>query len=119
MAFPKIKLCWNGSRVEADWHLGLFGFYTRGTHGSRLRGIVITLRGVLAWLAGLAFVAYFTGALALWLWLDRRPYNYVTYADLIFPTRWSEIEKLRGKAMIDEGMDDINARKWEIGRAHV
>ena len=115
MAFPKIKLCWNGSRVEADWHLGLFGFYTRGTHGSRLRGIVITLRGVLAWLAGLAFVAYFTGALALWLWLDRRPYNYVTYADLIFPTRWSEIEKLRGKAMIDEGMDVINARKWGAG----
>lgn len=115
MAFPKIKLCWNGSQVEADWHLGLFGVYTRGLAGGRLRGIVISGRGVLAWCAGLAVVAYFTGALALWFWLERRPYNYVTYADLILPTRWSGIEKLRGQALIAEGQEDIKARKWSEG----
>ncbi|CAM2775306.1 hypothetical protein [Rariglobus hedericola] len=115
MALPKVKLCWNGKRVEADWHLGLFGFYTRGTSGSRLQGIVISGRGLLAWLAGLAVVAYFTGAAALWFWLDRRPYNYVSYTDLVLPTRWSGIEKLRGQALIAEGMDDIKARKWSEG----
>lgn len=40
MALPKLKLCWNGSRVEADWHLGLFGIYTRGSEGGRPRGVV-------------------------------------------------------------------------------
>jgi hypothetical protein len=115
MAFPKFKFCWDGSRVEADWHLGLFGVYTRGIAGGRLRGVVISGRGVLTWMGGLAVVAYFTGAAALWFWLDRRPYNYVTYADLILPTRWGEIQKLRGKAMIAEGMDDIKARRWGAG----
>lgn len=115
MAFPKIKFCWNGSRVDADWHLGLFGTYSRGISGGRLRGIVISGRGLLAWIGALAVVAYFTGAAALWFWLDRRPYNYVTYADLILPTRWSEIQTLRGKAMVAEGMDDIKAQKWGAG----
>ncbi|MDF3057437.1 MAG: hypothetical protein K0R17_1652 [Rariglobus sp.] len=115
MAFPKIKLCWNGARVEADWHLGLFGIYTRGNPGGRLRGIVISGRGVLAWLAGLAVVGYFTGAAALWFWLDRRPYNYVTYTDLILPTRWSGIQKLRGQALVAEGLADIKERKWGTG----
>lgn len=115
MAFPKIKFCWNGSRVEADWHLGLFGIYARGLAGGRLRGIVISGRGVLAWLCGLTVVAYFTGAAALWFWLERRPYNYVTYADIILPTRWSGIQKLRGQALVAEGLDDIKARNWGPG----
>lgn len=115
MAFPKIKLCWNGSKVAADWHLGLFGTYARGGGTSRLRGIVISLRGVLAWLAALAVVAYFTGAAALWFWLDRRPFNHVTYADLVLPTRWQGVQALRGQALIDEGLADIEARKWSEG----
>lgn len=116
MALPKIRLCWKRSRVEADWHLGLFGFtvQTRSS-GHRTHGLAITMCGLLAWLAGLAVVAYFTGAAALWFWLDRRPYNYVTYADLIVPTRWHSIEGLRGKALIAEGKDDIKARKWGAG----
>jgi hypothetical protein len=117
MTIPKIKLCWNGSRVEADWYLGLFGIYTRGSEGGRLRGLVISVRGLLAWLAGLTTLAYFSGALALWFWLDRRPHNYVTYADLILPTRWSGIQKLRGKALVAEGMDDIKARQWSAALA--
>ncbi len=117
MALPKLKLCWNGSRVEADWYFGLFGIYTRGSEGGRLRGVIISGRGLLAWLGGVAFVAYFTGAAALWFWLDRRPYNYVTYADLILPTRWSGIQALRGQALVAEGMDDIKAREWGAGLA--
>jgi cellulose synthase operon protein C len=115
MAFPKIKLCWKPAAIEADWHLGLFGTYARGGGTSRLRGWVVSLRGLSIWLGALAFAAYFSGAAALWFWLDRRPYNYVGYTDLILPTRWSNIEKLRGRALIAEAKDDLNARKWGAG----
>ena len=117
MAFPKLRLSWTGSRIEADWHLGLFGVYTRGSHGGRLRGVVISVRGLLAWMAGLAVIAYFTGALALLLWFGRHPYNKITYADLILPTRWSHVQKLRGQALVAEGLDDIKARRWSSGIA--
>lgn len=116
MKLPKIKLCWNGSRVHADWRLGLFGGYARSPGGRRI-GWVISLRGVLAWLSGLLVLGYFAGALALWVVLERRPYNYVTYTDLILPTRWSGIEKLRGQAQIAEGLDDIKAKRWGAGVA--
>ena len=116
MALPKLKLCWNGKRVDADWHLGLFGFYARNT-GGRSRGLVFSGRGLLAWLSMLAVVAYFTGAAALCLWLGRRPYNNITYVDLILPTRWSGIQKLRGQALVAEGLDDIKARRWGSGLA--
>lgn len=115
MALPKIKLCWNGSRFAADWHLGLFGTYARGGGTSRLRGVVISVRGVFVWLGALAFVAYFTGAAALWWWLGRRPHNLVTYADLVLPTRWDGIRAKRGQALIAEAKDDLAARKWGDG----
>ena len=115
MPVPKLKLCWNGTRVEADWHLGLFGFYARGGAGGRLRGVVVSGRGLLAWLAALAVVAYFTGAAALWFWLERRPYNQVTYADLVLPSRWSRVQGLRGQALVSEGLDDIQAHRWGAG----
>ena len=116
MALPKIKFCWNGSRVEASWHLGLFGFYTRNTSG-RSEGLVISGRGLLAWLGGMLVVAYFAGAAAYLVWLDRRPYNFVGYADLVLPTRWSEIQKLRGRALVAEGLEDIEAKRWGPGLA--
>lgn len=116
MKLPKVKLCWNGSGVPADWRLGLFGGYARSLGGRRI-GWVISLRGALAWLGALAVVGYFTGALLLWLVLERRPYNNVTYTDLILPTRWSGVGKLRGKAQIAEGLDDIKAKRWGAGLA--
>ena len=115
MPLPKLKLCWNGTRVEADWHLGLLGFYARGGAGGRLRGVVVSGRGLLAWLAALAVVAYFTGAAALWFWLERRPYNQVAYADLVLPSRWSRVQGLRGQALVSEGLDDIQAHRWSAG----
>ncbi|MCS6242935.1 MAG: hypothetical protein H2172_03625 [Opitutus sp.] len=116
MKLPKIKLCWNGSMVAADWRFGLFGGYARSPGGRRI-GWVISLRGVVAWLSVLLVLGYFSGALALWVLLERRPYNYVTYTDLILPTRWSGIGKLRGQAQIAEGLDDIKSKRWGAGVA--
>ncbi len=115
MEFPQLKLCWNGSRLEAKWRLGFFGTYTSGSGLGLVHVVVISLRGLLAWIGVLAVAAYFTGAATLWFWLDRRPHNYVTYADLILPARWHEIEGMRGRAMIAEGLDDIEARRWGEG----
>ena len=59
MKLPKVKLCWNRSSVPAEWRLGLFGGYARSPGGRRI-GWVISLRGALAWLAGLAVAGYFS-----------------------------------------------------------
>jgi hypothetical protein len=115
MELPKLKICWSGSRIQAKWRLGFFGTYTWGSGLALVHVVVISLRGLLAWMGVLAVVAYFVGAGALWFWLERRPHNFVTYTDLILPTRWSEIDSKRGRAMIAEGMEDIEARRWGEG----
>jgi Tfp pilus assembly protein PilF len=115
MEFPKLKLCWNGSRVTAKWRFGFLGTYVRGSGLAQINVVVISLRGVLAWLGVLAVAAYFTGAAALWFWLERRPHNFVSYTDLILPARWDEIDGKRGRAMIAEGLDDIQAQRWGEG----
>ncbi len=115
MTLPKLKFCWSGAHFEAEWRFGLFGFYQRGQLAGRRRGLAVSVRGLLAWSAGLAVVAYLSAALALWFWFERRPYNFVTYADLVLPTRWDGVQKLRGQALVAEGMDDIKARRWGEG----
>jgi hypothetical protein len=50
------------------------------------------------------------------LWLERRPYNFVTYTDaLLAPVRWDEIKRKRGEAFIAEGMDDFRRQRWGEG----
>ena len=119
MALPQLKLTWGTSRiVKAKWRAGLFVLHDRHPgSASRVRGydLLISLKGLLTWMVGLAVVAYFTGAGVLWVWLDRRPYNFVAYTDLVLPSHWSQVKKLRGQAYIAEGMDDLRKRKWREG----
>ena len=117
MAIPKIKLIWGASRVlQANWRLGLFGFYERNSPlAGRSTGLAISVRGTLAWAGVLAVATYLAGAGVIWCWLDRRPYNFVTYADLVLPTRWADVTKLRGQAAIAEGLDDFKNHKWREG----
>ena len=68
--------------------------------------LAVSLRGLLLWGLALTVSGYFSGAGAIYLYLDRKPYNFVTYADLVLPTHWSRVSGLRGQAMIAEGMDD-------------
>ncbi len=81
----------------------------------RSNELLISLRGLFAWLGMLTLVAYFMGAGMLWLVLDRRPYNFVAYKDLVLPSHWSRIQKLRGQAYISEGLDDLRKHKWREG----
>jgi hypothetical protein len=70
---------------------------------------------MLLWLVGLAVVAYFAGAGALCWWFHRRPYTEITYADLVLPTRWPELQHKRGQAQIKAGLADFKNQKWREG----
>lgn len=111
----RIKLQWGASRVTpGDWYLGLFGIYARRT--GRGQGLALSLRGVLAWglVAGVA--AYLAGGGYYWWKQNQRPYNYVTYPDvLLYPLsaqKRAEVRALQGKSMIAEGMDALEAQQW-------
>ncbi len=119
MTLPKTKVVWRTPVIEgAKWRLGLFCLYDArvGSAGrKRAWRMAISLRGVLAWLAGLAVAAYFMAAGVLWLWLGQRPYNYVTYSDLILPTHWSQLHEKRGQSQIEEGLEDFKNHNWSGG----
>ncbi|HEY0945476.1 MAG TPA: hypothetical protein VGD81_09410 [Opitutaceae bacterium] len=119
MALPRIKFIWSASpTLPARWMLGLFGLYDRGA--KRRRGLVISLRGLLAWAAALAVVGWFAAASALFLWLERRPVNFVSWTDcVLLPLRWDEVSRKRGQAYIAEGQEDFRARRWTEGMMKV
>jgi len=114
MANRRLKVVWSGASggIPGPWKAGLWSVYVRDP-GSRIEGFAISVRGGLAWCAGLAFAGYVCGAAALFLWLQRNPYNLVGFADtLLMPVRWSHVRELRGRAMIEEGLADLRARRW-------
>ena len=119
MTLPKVKFSWRTSEIAGGaWRGGLFCFYdARAASAGRLRAwrLAISLRGLLLWLTALAVVAYFSGAGVLWAWLHRRPYNRVTYADLVLPTNWPQLQHKRGQAQIDAGLADFKDHKWREG----
>lgn len=115
---PRLKIHWGGAETTPGvWHLGLFGRYERKAGGGRRRrGWVISVRGVLCWIGFAAACAYFVGAGYVWQTQARRPHNQVTYGDvLLYPLRKDEILLKRGRAMIAEGRDALNAGDSRTG----
>jgi hypothetical protein len=112
---PKIKLQWAAaSQTPGEWRLGLFGRYQRKS--GRGTGLAVSVRGLICWGFLAATLAYFVGAGYVWWKLERNPYNFVRYTDiLLYPVKRKEISELRGKALIAEGMDDLKAQKWREG----
>ena len=119
MMMPKVRFSWRPWIIEdAKWRLGLFCLYdARAKSAGRLRAwrLAISLRGVVGWMTVLLVVGYFAGAGVLWKWLDRRPYNQVTYADLVWPPRWSQLQQKRGQTLITAGLEDFKNSKWREG----
>ena len=109
----RLKFIWGAGRViKGRWYLGLFGFYDR-VEGEPDSGLAVSLRGVVCWLAGLAVAGYLAAAAALTLWLDRNPYNQVSYGDVLtIPVRWQHFQKMRGQSLIAEGRADMKAGRW-------
>lgn len=115
MKIPKIKLQWAAaSQTPGEWRLGLFGSYER--KNGRGKGLAVSVRGLLCWGMLSAAMGYAGVAGYVWWKLERNPYNFVRYVDmLLYPVRRKEISELRGQAMIAEGMDDLKAQKWREG----
>lgn len=109
----RVKFQWATAReTPGDWYLGLVGLYQ--SKGRRGRSLAISLRGLLSWCAVFAAAGYCAVAGYVWWKLEKRPYNYVTYVDmLLYPVRKQHIEELRGQATIAEGMDELKARRWQ------
>lgn len=111
----RIKFKWRSDpNAEQSWLFGLI-FEPPKVHGRRSRTLIIGMRRVCIAAVAAVIFGYFTGAALLFGWLDRRPYNFVTYTDLILPWHWREVSDLRGKAYIAEGLDDFRGGRWQSG----
>jgi hypothetical protein len=112
----RIKFIWGASKVVmARWRFGLWGFYER-KEGLPDSGLAISLRGVLILGLCLSVTAYVGGATAIYLWLDRKENNYVTYTDvLLLPVRWDEVQEKRGLGYLDEGIANLKSQRWSDG----
>ncbi|MCX6938230.1 MAG: hypothetical protein NTU80_10105 [Verrucomicrobia bacterium] len=113
MKIPQIKLQWGGAKTTpGEWRLGLWGRYERKS--GRGRGLAISLRGVASWSLLAGALSYAGAAGYVWWKLEQRPYNFVSYTDLLlYPVRKTQINEARGQAMIAEGFDDFEAKKWQ------
>jgi len=112
----RLKFIWGSSRViNAEWRFGLWGYYERKA-GHRDSGLAISVRSVLLLSLFLAVLTYVGGATSIYLWLDRKGHNYVTYPDvLLLPLRWDEVQKKRGLAYLDEGIESLKSQRWAEG----
>ncbi len=108
MALPPITIVWSPRQQKADWRLcGLFGHYR---HSGALR-LAISVRSVLAGAGALALAAFFTGAAVKLRNLDNQPNNSITYADLVLPWRWPQLNAKRGQDLIERGLADLRRNK--------
>lgn len=108
---PHFRFIWGGKEaIRGNWFLGLVGFHTKGY--PRELWVYLSVRGLLLWSSGSALAAYFIGAAALTWFFSRNPYNQIGYADLVLPTRWSELRAKRGQAQIEEGLDKLKAKQY-------
>jgi Tfp pilus assembly protein PilF len=116
MRYNRIKVQWGGSRATpGEWYLGVIGTYSR--KNTRLEGIVISIRGLLVCGFVVAMIGYFSGAAYFWWKQNQRPYNYVRYTDvLLYPLsaeKRNQVRELQGRAIIDAGMADLEAKQWQ------
>ena len=109
----RIKFIWRASQVvNARWHLGWFGFYEHHK-GFRDSGIVVSVRGTLAWAAAGAALAWVAGATAVHSIWQRNPYSQLTYTDALFyPLRRAQISEKQGQALIARGTDLWLGKKY-------
>ncbi len=112
----RIKFIWGASKVVmARWRFGLWGFYERKA-GHPDSGLAVSVRGVLLLGLLVSVTAYMAGATTIYLWLDRKEHNYVTYTDvLLLPVRWDEIQEKRGLGYLDEGIASLKTQRWSDG----
>ncbi len=128
MPFDKIRLHWGTPPTQTrNWHLGLFStpnikgagpsFHPQGLpvydDNTLSNTLHISLRGALLWFLACLFAAYFAGAALYQRWLVyKHPYNRIGYKDLILPSRWPDLPRLRAEAILDLGLAKLKAKDY-------
>jgi|GEM_PF-1168713 len=82
--------------------------------GRRVR-LYVKIKPLLGCLTGLLVMGYLASALALFVWLDRNPFNKVGYLDVAMPWRWSTLNTLRGEGFSEQGA--VELENGEAARA--
>lgn len=80
--------------------------------GTRVR-LYVRLRPLLTLVTGVLVAGYLSCAVALTLWLDRRPHNRVAFADIVLPWNWSGLSALRGQGYCDRGLEELANGQWQ------
>lgn len=81
--------------------------------GRRVR-LYVKIKPLLGCLTGLLVTSYLASALALFVWLDRNPFNKVGYLDVAMPWRWSTLNMLRGEGFSEQGA--VELENGEVAR---
>ena len=130
MASFKIKLGWSTPQIEGmTWRAGLFGIHRRNhaampdlkNRYSRVhkhflqRTLHVSLRAGLLWALAMCAAGYFIAGYAIFHVQRSMPHNRIAYTDVILPWRWSELDKMRGQALIDQARDEIKEGKFAAG----
>jgi hypothetical protein len=76
----------------------------------------VSLRGFLLWSLGLAIAGYLLGVVVIHQRLESRyPKIELSYLDVALPTRWPDLNRKRGKALITQGRELIANKKGPQG----
>ena len=117
----RIQFSWGCSPDAPDhWYLWAFCFFRRAKSPSTGKyyvptvpsnvyplAVLISVRGLLLWFIFSGLVTYFGGAAALANWYEKKPFNRITYTDIVMPWRWSQLDALRGQANLAQADADL------------
>lgn len=124
MSALPLRFVWKPQKLtNARWRLGLFALQrtrkgsevvvNRQTEGLRrqlkISAVHISLRGLLVWAVSLAVIGYLSAAVVLYSNQRRQPHNRVAFSDIVFPWRWSELQRLRGATFLAQADDKLAA----------
>ncbi len=126
----RIQFTWGRSPdAPGPWRLWVFCFFRRAkspvsgnyyvsvkSSTSYPLAVIVSLRGFLLWLLALSLVAYFGGGALIANWCGKKPFNHITYPDLVLPWRWSSLESLRGQSNLAQA--DAELKEGNIRSAY-
>ncbi|MEY4489764.1 MAG: hypothetical protein RIQ79_2272 [Verrucomicrobiota bacterium] len=78
--------------------------------------VIISLRSFFLWMLAISLAAYFGGGALIANWYGKKPFNLITYPDLVLPWRWSRLETLRGQANLAQA--DANLKDGDLRSAY-
>lgn len=108
----RLKFIWpDKTRLKDRKRLGLVSLRRSMLAQNDRLDISINTRAALILLAVLAVVGWLAGAGGFTWWENRDPYNRITFLDVVWPPRWTQLRDLRGQAQIARAADEIKNKQ--------